>query len=153
MARTTIGSIIDVLVTHEESLTPSVTSLSSFNVYDEAPENVASPAWLNFPERGAFPHAVGPGGADFSEDQHVIVCACVKNRALLPEDEKLMRPLITEFPDALSGDLTLGDTVAHIDTVEYEYGLIEAYSSPNQPMFGVLFRVTVTVKDAVSFAL
>ena len=153
MARTTIGSIIDVLVTHEESLTPSIKALTSFNVYDEAPENVISPAWLNFPERGTFPHAIGPGGSDFAEDNHTIVCACVKDRALLPEDEKMMRPLITEFPDVLSGDLTLGNTVAHINDVTYEYGLIEAYSSPGQPMFGVLFRVTVTVKDAVSFAL
>ena len=146
MARTKIGAIIDQLVTLQQTLDVD-------KAYDEAPEHIAGPSWVNFPYSGIIPHAIGPGGSDFAEDTHTIICACIKERALLPEDEQIMRPLITEFPDALSGDLTLGGTVEHIDTVEYEYGAIEMMSPQAQPMFGVLFRVTVTVKDLVSFAL
>jgi len=145
MARTQVGAIIDKLVAIQETLDVS-------KAYDEAPENIAGPSWINFPSTGIIPQAIGAGGSDFAEDNHTIICACIKHRALLPEDEQIMRPLITEFPDALSADITLGGTVAHIDTVEYEYGAIEMLSPRAEPMFGVLFRVTVTCKDLVSFA-
>ena len=142
MARTQIGTIIDELVTLQEALTPTV-SVSSFVVYDEAPENVSGLCWINFP---------GPGVLNeineyVSHDNHTISCACVKDRALLPQDEKIMRPIITQFPDAVAADVTLNGTVAHVDSIEYEYGLIETLSGPDQLMFGVLFRVNFTCKD------
>ena len=143
MARTEIGLIIDELVTLEKTLTETAAA------FDETPETVgATPAWLNFPRSGTLNEQTG-----WAEDNHTLVCACVKRRALLPADEAMMRPLITKFPDLLSDNLSLGGTVAHVDEVRYEYGLIEGLSSPEEPMFGVLFTVDVTCKDTVSVGL
>lgn len=142
MARTEIGLIIDQLRALEETITgTSVT-------YDETPETIGdTPAWINMPFQGRLDAMTG-----WSEDQHVIVCACLTRRSLLPADEALMRPMITRFADAVHGSLTLGGTVAHVGTIEYEYGYIETFSSPDQPMFGVLFRVEVIVKDTITVA-
>jgi hypothetical protein len=151
MARTEIGTIIDELVTLEETLTPSVSAISAFTVYDEAPENVVGPAWINFPDSGLFPMGFGVGGATLTDDTHTIICACIKDRALLPQDEKMMRPLITQFPDLLAANLSLNSTVCQIDRVEYEYGFLEVLSSQRQSMFGVLFRVVVRLEEVFDF--
>lgn len=142
MARTEIGLIIDQLRALEETITgTSVT-------YDETPETIGdTPAWVNMPYQGQLSAMTG-----WAEDQHIIICACLTRRSLLPSDEALMRPMITRFADALHASLTLSGVVAHIGAIEYEYGYIETFSSPDQPMFGVLFRVEVICKDTITVA-
>jgi len=140
MARTELGDIIDELVTLERQLTGSKVA------YDEAPESIATaPAWLNFPMRGTFRAQTG-----WSEDSHTMGCACVKRRALMAQDEALMRPLITQFPDLLHQNLMLNGTVAHIQDIRYQYGVIETLSSPEEPMWGVMFEVDFIVKDVIT---
>lgn len=139
MARTQIGTIIQELVNLEQTLTGADTA------YVDTPESLgATPAWLNFPIRGELSAQTG-----WAEDRHTIGCACVKRRALLSRDEQLMRPLITQFPDLLCANLTLNGTVEFIDRITYTYGLIEALSSPDEPVFGILFEVEVVVKDTI----
>jgi len=139
MARTEIGSIIDALVEIEKGLTGAEA------VYDETPLSVAAtPAWLNFPLTGELNE-----GSQIADDHHTLGCACVKREGLLPADEALMRPMITRFADALSDNLTLNGTVTLVQETTYEYGLIEILSAPDDPMFGILFRVRVFVDDNV----
>lgn len=143
MARTEIGLIIDQLRALEEAVTGTAVT------YDETPETVGdTPAWINMPYQGELSALTG-----WSEDRHVIICACLTRRSLLPSDEALMRPMITRFPDRVHASLTLSSTVAHVGRIEYEYGYIEAFSTPNDPMFGVLFRVEVIVKDTITVAV
>jgi len=140
MARTAIGSIIDELVTIEAALTGTKAT------YDEMPESIAAtPAWLNFPLSGILNEHSG-----MSDDEHVIGCACVVRRALSPSDETLMRPMITRFADALSDNITLGGTVMSILETTYEYGLIETLSSPEDLMFGIMFRVRVHCQESIT---
>ena len=142
MARTEIGLIIDQLRTLEAAVTgTSVT-------YDETPETIGdTPAWVNMPMQGEMSAQTG-----WAEDRHTIICACLTRRSLLPSDEALMRPMITRFPDKVHAALTLSSTVAHVGRIEYEYGYIDAFSTPDLPMFGVLFRVEVICKDTITVA-
>jgi hypothetical protein len=144
MARTTLGSIIDELVTIQNTLS------NTEAVYDEIPENIAAtPAWINFPLAGEL-NEISDG---LSEDQHTIGCAYCTYRSILPRDDALIRPMVTAFPDKLSQNLTLNGAVTHIDSVEYEYGEIELLSSPEQVMIGILFRIQVTVKDGITISV
>lgn len=137
MARTELGDIIEQVVALERTVTGTKAA------YVDTPENIASaPAWINFPRTGEFTAQTG-----WAEDRHTLACACVKRGALKPSDERLMRPMITRFPDVLHANLTLGGTVAHIETIRYDYGLIEVLSTPDDWYFGVLFEVVVIVKD------
>jgi len=140
MSRTEIGLIIDELVTLERAITGTQAA------YDESPDNIASaPAWVNMPRSGTFRAQTG-----WAEDTHTLICACVKRGALASADERLMRPMITRFPDKLHENLTLNGTVEHIGDIRYEYGFIEILSTQEDFFFGVLFEVDITVKDTIT---
>ena len=137
MARTEMGDIIEELVTLERAITGTRAA------YAEGPESIASaPAWVNFPRAGMFSAQTGWG-----DDLHTLACACVKRGALHTGDERLMRPMITRFPDALHANLTLNGKITAVEAIRYEYGLIEVLSTEEESFFGVLFEVDLRVND------
>ena len=136
MARTELGAIIDELVTHQ-------TTLDVGPAYDEPPESIDQPCWLNFPVSGSL-NTFAHGAEDF----HTIGICYVMGRSLLEINAKKARPIITKLADQLDGDLDLGATVEFWMGLRYEYGLIETISSPEMPLFGLYFELDVVVKDA-----
>jgi hypothetical protein len=114
------ATTVETICTNLKTIEASIAGVA--RAFDQMPE-----ACADFPWFGNYPSGGKAGWLSFGlvEHHYTIVAECHVARGMLPEAEKVCRPLINKFIAAVMADSTLSDAVKNVESIDYDYGFGE----------------------------